>query len=128
MVEEETDEGIRINQPAGHLDPGESLVEASVREALEETAYHYQPQALVGVYLLQPQGVDRTYLRFAFTGEVIRHDAERKLDHGIIRAMWLTADELRAEEARHRSPLVMRCINDYLAGQRYSLDMLVHHQ
>lgn len=127
MVEEETDEGIRINQPAGHLDPGESLIEASVREALEETAYHYRPSALVGVYLLQPQGTDRTYLRFAFTGSVMQHDADRKLDHGILRTMWLTREELMAEHSRHRSPLVMRCVDDYLAGRRYPLEMLAYH-
>lgn len=124
FVEEDTDEGIRINQPAGHLDPGESLLAAAVRETLEETAWRFEPEALVGVYRWHNPGLDRTYLRFAFAGRVHGHDPARALDTGILRTLWLTPDELRAEAPRHRSPLVQRCVDDWLAGRRHPLDLL----
>jgi phosphatase NudJ len=128
LVEEETVEGLRLNNPAGHLDPGESLAQGVVREVLEETACPFDPQALVGVYLSRSQrasrGDDVTYLRFAFCGSVGAPLPGRKLDHGIVRTLWLTADELRASQDRHRSPLVLRCIEDYLAGQRHPLALL----
>jgi 8-oxo-dGTP pyrophosphatase MutT (NUDIX family) len=127
LVEEETQRGRRFNQPAGHLEPGESLVEAVAREALEESAYTFKPTALLGVYQYHHSGDDVTYLRFAFTGELTAHDAGRALDEGIIRAAWLTPDEIRRDASRHRSPLVMRCIDDYLAGTRYPLAVIHHH-
>ncbi len=127
LVEEETGRGPLINQPAGHLDPGESQVHAVSREALEETAYAFTPTALLGVYQYQSAADGVTYLRFAFTGEISGHDAARALDTGIIRAAWLTPAEIRIEGARHRSPLVMRCIDDYLAGRRYPLAAICHH-
>ncbi|MFA7278574.1 MAG: NUDIX hydrolase [Sterolibacterium sp.] len=127
LVEEETDGGVRFNQPAGHLDPDESLVEACVRETLEETAWHFTPTALVGIYQWpRPQG-DLTYLRFAFTGQLGEHAADRALDAGILRALWLSQEEIRAGQERHRSPLVQQCIADYLAGRRFPLDLIRHY-
>jgi 8-oxo-dGTP pyrophosphatase MutT (NUDIX family) len=124
LVEEEVDGQIVLNQPAGHLDEGESLLDAVVRETLEETAWHFEPQALLGVYRWVHPTKDTTYLRFAFSGRVTHHERERKLDHGIVRALWLTPDEIRAERARHRSPLLERCLNDFLAGHRYPLSVI----
>lgn len=127
LVEEETDEGIRFNQPAGHLDEGESLLAACAREAVEETAWSFAPTALVGIYQWpRPQG-DITYLRFAFAGTLGTHDPQRTLDAGILRAVWLTPDEIRASCARHRSPLVLQCVEDWLTGCRYPLDLIRHY-
>lgn len=127
LVEEETDSGLAFNQPAGHLEEGEALVDAVVREALEETAYHFKPTYLIGVYNWKHPDKDVTYLRFAFGGELRGFEAERKLDEGIIAARWLTLDEVKATQARHRSPLILRCIEDLLAGKSYPLDLLVHY-
>ncbi|MCX8086892.1 MAG: NUDIX hydrolase [Rhodocyclaceae bacterium] len=124
LVEEETTEGLRFNQPAGHLDEGESLVAACAREALEETAYEFTPTELVGIYQWpRPQG-DITYLRFAFAGRLGAHDPTRRLDTGIVRAVWLTPEEIEATQPRHRSPLVWQCVRDYLAGRRFPLDLI----
>ena len=106
-VEEQTREGLRLNNPAGHLDPEESLVEAVMRETLEETGCRFTPQALVGVYLSRfrrTDGEEVTYLRVAITGEVGERDPLLPLDEGIVDVLWLTPDELRASAARHRSP------------------------
>lgn len=127
LVEEETDAGLRFNQPAGHLECGEALVDAVVREALEETAYHFRPTHLVGIYSWRNDEKDVTYLRFAFGGELFGFDPGRKLDEGIVAARWLTLDEVRATVPRHRSPLILRCIEDSLAGKRYPLDILTHY-
>ena len=128
IVEEETADGLRLNNPAGHLDPGESPLQACVREVLEETAYDFEPQGLVGMYLNRftrtRTGDDITYLRFAFCGRVGTHHGWRTLDDGIVRAFWLTLDELRACRERHRSPLLLQCIEDYLAGQRAPLALI----
>ncbi len=124
LVEEQADGEIVLNQPAGHLDEGERLIEAAVRETLEETAWHFEPQALLGIYRWQNPAKQVTYLRFAFIGQVTRHEPERQLDHGINRAVWMSAEEIRANRSRHRSPLVERCLNDYLAGHRYPLELL----
>ena len=128
LVEEQTRDGLRLNNPAGHLDPGESPAEGCAREALEETAHLFKPTALVGVYLSRFQRPatqeDITYLRLAFCGDIGDLQANRQLDEGIVRAVWMTLDEVRASTARHRSPLVLRCIEDHLAGQRYPLDMI----
>lgn len=127
LVEEETDDGIRFNQPAGHLECGESLLDAVVRETREETRYDFVPQALVGIYNWRHPVKDLTYLRFAFAGEVTGCDPERELDEGIIAPRWLSPDEIRASSERHRSPLILRCVEDWLAGRRYPLDLLVHY-
>ena len=138
LVEENTPAGLRINQPAGHLEPGESLQAAVVREALEETAHDFVPTALLGVYLLrsgtepgaepgaepgpEPSGI--TYLRIAFIGELGRHHAQRVLDTDIVRTLWLTRDEIAARRAQVRSPLVLQCVDDFLAGKRAGLDLV----
>ena len=127
VVEEETDDGLRFNQPAGHLEKGESLVAAAAREALEETAHHFWPEFLVGIYQWPKPGSDITYLRFAFGGSVEGFEPERQLDDGIVRAVWLSLDELRATRERHRSPLILQCCEDYLAGRRFPLDLLRHY-
>jgi len=124
LVEEEADDKLVLNQPAGHLDAGESLLDAVVRETLEETAWHLAPDALLGIYRWPHPTKEITYIRFAFIGRVTRHEPERVLDEGIVRALWLTPQEIRAERARHRSPQVERCLDDYLAGQRYPLELL----
>ena len=135
LVEEHTPEGLRLNNPAGHLDPGESLKQACARETLEETAFQFTPRALVGVYLArfqrpQPGGTeaqDISYLRFAFCGDLGTWDAQRTLDTGIVRTLWLSADEIRSSAARLRSPLVLQCMEDYLAGQRFGLELIHTH-
>lgn len=130
LVEEHTPEGLRLNNPAGHLDPGESPAQGCSREVLEETAYAFAPTGLVGLYLSRLQRQrdgapeDITYLRFAYAGTLGALDATRTLDTGIERTVWLTADELRASQDRHRSPLVLRCMEDYLRGQRYPLELV----
>ncbi|TCV82318.1 NUDIX hydrolase [Sulfurirhabdus autotrophica] len=128
MVEENTSEGIQFNQPAGHLEPNESLLNAAIRETLEETAYHFKPESLLGIYRWTHPRKGVTYLRFAFIGSVTQHEADRVLDKGIIRAAWLPLDEIRGMTAQFRSPLVLNCIEDYLAGKRYSLDILTHYE
>lgn len=128
LVEEHTSEGLRLNTPAGHLDPGESPAEGCAREALEETAHLFTPTALVGIYMARfhRQRVDQdiTYLRFAFAGTLGAHQSGRALDTGIVRTLWMTPDEIRASVARHRSPLLMQCVEDYLAGRRYPLELI----
>ena len=126
LVEEHTPEGLKLNNPAGHLDPGESPADGCARETLEETTHHFTPTALVGVYLSRfkrpATGEDITYLRFAFCGELGDVVPGRTLDHGIVRTLWMTPDEIRASAARHRSPLLLRCMEDHLAGRRLPLD------
>ena len=124
LVEEHTPDGLRLNNPAGHLEPGESPLDGAVREALEETACVFTPDALLGVYLARTQraGEDTTYLRLAFRGSVSEPIAGRELDSGIVRCVWLTADEVRASRARHRSPLVWQCVADHVAGRRLPLE------
>lgn len=128
LVEEETPEGLRINNPAGHLEPGETPAEGCAREALEETAHRFTPTHLLGVYLVRfrrpATGEDITYLRFAFCGELGAFDPARALDTGIVRTLWLTPDEVRACREKHRSPLVLRCMEDYLAGVRLPLSAI----
>ncbi|MBL8406417.1 MAG: NUDIX hydrolase [Candidatus Accumulibacter sp.] len=127
LVEEKTEYGVCYNQPAGHLECGESLIGAVVRETLEETAYTLTPQYLIGVYNYRNEARDVSYLRFAFGGEITAHDPRRALDDGILAAHWLTLDEIRERQMQHRSPLVLLCIQDWLAGRRYPLELLHQH-
>jgi 8-oxo-dGTP pyrophosphatase MutT (NUDIX family) len=127
LVEEETPEGLRFNQPAGHLEKGESLVAAAAREALEETAHCFRPESLVGIYQWRHPDGELTYLRFAFAGSVQAAEAGRALDAGIVRAVWMSLAEVEATAACHRSPLVMQCIRDYLDGRRYPLGLIRHY-
>ncbi len=129
MVEEDVRGRRVLNQPAGHLEPDESLVEAALRETLEETGWQVRLSAFVGAYQWKAPdasagGSGRHYLRMAFAAEPVSHDPARPLDEGIVQALWLTPAELRAESARHRSPLVWRVVEDYLAGRRHPLDAL----
>lgn len=137
LVEEHTADGLRLNNPAGHLDPGESPAHACAREALEETAHQFTPESLVGIYLarfqrpLHPEEPgtveDITYLRFAFCGSLGAFDAKRKLDDGIVRTVWLSAQEMRDNAHRMRSPLVLQCMEDYLAGRRFDMGLIHTH-
>ena len=128
LVEEQTAEGLRLNNPAGHLDFGETPAQACSRETLEETGHGFTPGALIGIYLSRQQkpdgSGDTTYMRFAFCGELGPFDPDRPLDTGIVRTLWMTADEVRASNARHRSPMVVQCLEDYLKGRRYPLDLV----
>lgn len=126
MVEELVHGSIVINQPAGHLEPGESLLQATVRECLEETAWQIEPECFIGTYLWQAPGTDLHFLRFAFAARPVKQNQGQGLDQGILRALWLNRDELVADASRHRSPLVMRVIDDYLAGQRLPLSAVRH--
>jgi len=124
LVEETADgsDDLVYNQPAGHLDPHETLAAAAIRETLEETAWEIQVEAIVGVYYwTHPQG--QTYIRTCFAGQALRHHPDQPLDHGIARALWLTREEVAALGIKLRSPMVLRCIDDYLAGTRYPLQV-----
>jgi ADP-ribose pyrophosphatase YjhB (NUDIX family) len=127
LVEEQTERGLLFNQPAGHWEPDETLPAGTIREALEESAYEFEPQHLLGIYRWHSPGSGTTYLRFAFTGRILAHHPGRALDRGIVRAVWMTWDEIRATQERHRSPLVLHCVEDYLAGKRYPLDIIAHY-
>ncbi|MES2512082.1 MAG: NUDIX hydrolase [Pseudomonadota bacterium] len=132
LVEEQTRDGLKINNPAGHLDPGESPLDACIRETLEETAFHFKPTAIVGIYLSRFERtgsateapLDITYLRFAFCGELGEQVEGQALDEGIVGTVWLTAEEISASVDTHRSPLLVRCVEDYLAGKRYPVDLI----
>ena len=125
IVEEEIDGEIKLNQPAGHWEYGESLVDAVKREVLEETAWEFEPQHLIGIYQWQhPELAQTTYLRFSFGGQLQEFNENLELDEGIIQAVWLSRDELIARQDQHRSPQLIMCIDDYLAGQRAPLDLL----
>jgi ADP-ribose pyrophosphatase YjhB (NUDIX family) len=128
LVEEETAQGLRYNQPAGHLEADESLLAAVTRETLEESACHFVPQNLLGIYRWHAAGSNTTYLRFAFTGEITGHEPDRPLDTGILQAVWLIPEQIRATQARHRSPLVLQCVEDHIAGIRYPLALLTHYE
>ena len=127
LVEENVDGHIVLNQPAGHIEEGESLLDAVKREVLEETAWHFQPQALSGIYLYHNQNNGITYLRFCFYGQCNMFENNRILDQGIIRTVWMTTDEIRSESKSLRSPIVLQCIEDHLSGKSCSLDILKNY-
>jgi 8-oxo-dGTP pyrophosphatase MutT (NUDIX family) len=121
---EELQDGRRVlNQPAGHLDPGETLVAACAREVMEETAHRFEPAALVGIYRWHYKPADATFLRFCFAGNVLAVE-DKPLDKEILELHWFNVRELKARSQQHRSPLVQQCVDDYLAGRRFSLDVL----
>lgn len=127
LVEEETSEGLRLNNPAGHLDPGETPVQGCVREALEETTHQFTPTALLGIYLsrtMRSDGYDVTYLRLAFRGDLGDAVPGAKLDKGIVRTIWMTPEEIRATAHLHRSPLVAQCMEDHLSGRSIPLEFV----
>jgi 8-oxo-dGTP pyrophosphatase MutT (NUDIX family) len=124
LVEEIIRGKLMLNQPAGHLEANESLLAASVRETLEETGWEIQLEALVGIYQWTTPDSDLGFLRFTFAAVGLRHHAERVLDAGIVRTLWLTRDEIAAESSRLRSPMVLRSIDDYLIGKCFPLDVL----
>jgi ADP-ribose pyrophosphatase YjhB (NUDIX family) len=127
LVEEHTSQGLKFNQPAGHLEACESLLQAVIRETREESAYDFEPEHLVGVYRWHANTSNTTYLRFAYSGHILSHHAEQSLDKGIVRAVWMSVEEIRATVTRHRSPLILQCVEDYLAGKRYPLDLVTHY-
>jgi 8-oxo-dGTP pyrophosphatase MutT (NUDIX family) len=124
IVEERIRGALLFNQPAGHVDDGESIIDAVVRETLEETAWHFVPRALLGIYLWRNPANGHSILRVAISGEVTTHDAGRKLDQPVVAAHWMEREALLAQPAKLRSPLVMRCIDDHLAGTRHDLSAL----
>ena len=126
VIEERAGGRIVLNQPAGHLENGESFVDAVVRETLEETGWHFRPDAITGIYLWRTPQANRTFLRVAFTGAVDTHEPARALDRGIVGVRWLTREQLVASGPRLRSPLVVQCIEDQRAGIRYPLALISH--
>jgi 8-oxo-dGTP pyrophosphatase MutT (NUDIX family) len=126
LVEERIGGATVLNQPAGHWEAGETLAQAMVREALEETGWDVEPVSLLGVYEYQPPDLPYAFLRFAYNARAVRHHAQRPLDPGIVRALWLSPEEMRREAHRHRSPMVMRCVEDARANLAYPLGLAVH--
>ncbi len=124
FVEEMADGRAVYNQPAGHLDPGETLLQAVARETLEEAGWDIEPLGLVGIYLMAPADSAVTYLRFCFHARAVKHYPTRVLDTEILGAVWMSRDELAAQSPKHRSPLVLRCVDDYLAGKRFPLALI----
>jgi 8-oxo-dGTP pyrophosphatase MutT (NUDIX family) len=121
LVEERINRRLVFNQPAGHVEDGETLLTAVIRETREETAWQFEPQTFLGVYLWRNPANGRRILRFAFTGAVSDHDAAQRLDRGIVGTHWLSVEDLEHPAARLRTPLVLRCVRDYLSGQSYPL-------
>jgi len=124
MVEELIRGQTVYNQPAGHLDPNESIVDAAIRETKEETAWDFKPEYISGIYRWEQTETGRCFLRFSFVGSCENHDTEQTLDDGIVRAIWLSRDELAAQPEKLRSPMVLTCIDDYVAGKKYPLELL----
>jgi 8-oxo-dGTP pyrophosphatase MutT (NUDIX family) len=126
LVEETTERGNRYNQPAGHLEDDETLIQAVIRETMEESAYEFIPEFLLGVYHWKHAHNDTTYLRFAFIGKVGTHYPMQKLDDGIVQAVWMDIAEIRDKADLMRSGQVLTCIEDYLTGKRYPLEVVTH--
>lgn len=126
LVEERVGNAMVFNQPAGHVERGEELIAAVIRETLEETAWTFTPDALTGIYLWDQPEKQKSFLRFTFCGHVTEHDPRRRLDRGIERAVWMNRAQIVMRSSRLRSPMVLRCIDDYLEGRRYPLDVVQH--
>lgn len=126
LVEEHVSGRLVLNQPAGHVERGESLAQAVVREALEETAWSFVPEAIVGVYLWDPEGGQNPFLRVAFSGRCTAHDSQRTLDDGIERVVWMSRPDMTARSDRLRSPMVLRAVDDYERGSRYPIGLFQH--
>jgi len=126
IVEERIEGVLKLNQPAGHWEDGETLLEAVKREALEESGWEVEPVALLGAYEFKPRELPYSFLRFAFICEPRRQRADHKLDAGIERALWLTREEIVQRSSEHRSPALLACIDDYLAGRRFPLELIRH--
>lgn len=126
LVEERVGNAMVFNQPAGHVERSEELVAAVIRETLEETAWTFKPDALTGIYLWDQPEKQKSFLRFTFCGQVTDHDASRRLDRGIERAVWMNRAQIVMRASRLRSPMVLRCIDDYLDGRRYPIDVVQH--
>jgi 8-oxo-dGTP pyrophosphatase MutT (NUDIX family) len=124
MVEERVGNRLVFNQPAGHVERGEQIIDAVIRETLEETAWGFRPSALVGIYFWEQPERNRAFLRFAFSGAVAEHDPSRALDRGIERALWMSYDQLTRRAGHLRSPMVLRCIEDFQAGRQFPLDVV----
>jgi len=124
IEERDADSELVINQPAGHVEGGESVIAAVIRETFEETGWRFRPEALIGIYLWRRPAKGASFLRIGIAGSVDDHDPDSPLDDGIVRSLWLTREELLSEKIRLRSPLVMKCIDDYLKGEHYPLSVL----
>jgi 8-oxo-dGTP pyrophosphatase MutT (NUDIX family) len=124
IVEERIRNRLVFNQPAGHVEDGETIIDAVVRETLEETAWHFQPRHLLGLYLWRNAETGHSFLRVAISGEVSVRDSARTLDQPIVATHWLTREQVLAHGPRLRSPLVLSCIDDHLAGRRHELSAL----
>ncbi|KEA63875.1 Nudix-like NDP and NTP phosphohydrolase YmfB [Marinobacterium lacunae] len=124
LVEETSGSNLVLNQPAGHLEEDEHFIDAARRETLEETGWHVEPEHLLGLYVYKAPANGVTYHRACFIARACFHDAARELDDGIIRAVWMTRDEVAENMHRLRSELVLKCIDDYLAGTRYPLSLI----
>jgi len=124
LVEETSGGRVVLNQPAGHVEEHECFLEAAIRETLEETAWHVRPEYLVGFYVYRSAHNGITYNRMCYAAQALEHETQRKLDDGIIAAHWLTREEIVARMADLRSPMVLKCIDDYLDGRRYPLDFI----
>ena len=126
LIEEETRHGPRLNQPAGHVEAGESIVSAAARETLEEAAWRVDPTALVGVYQWESPDSGMAFVRFTFAATARRHEPNRPLDTGILRALWLSYDDIAARRDRHRNPLLLQSLDDYRAGTRWPLGVIAN--
>lgn len=127
LIVEETIEGqLLLNQPAGHWEQGETLIEGVKRETLEESAWDIEPTGVLGLYEWQPPDLNYPFVRIAFVAKALQHHPERALDDGIVRALWMTREELARDSMRTRSPSVERCVDDYLAGRIYPLSLITH--
>lgn len=125
LVEEKVNGKTVLNQPAGHVEHGESLIDAAIRETFEETGWHVSIESLISISRWQTPDKRETFFRVAFRAKALEHDAQSDLDEGILRAVWMDSGELQAAEARLRSPMVLRCVRDYLDNKHYPLDLLI---